>query len=304
MNKLAKKSRKFHVGTILFCCLMMFPAVSHIIIFWAGIQFSAIKMAFTDYYTGEFTLFGNFEQAINLLFSTKGADVSFAFANTCQFFLVGVLNTFLALFAAYMLFKKMACYRFTRIALYLPAAISGLMIARLFNQFCMADGPLGAIVEAFGGSMQGTSLMTNESTAKITIMLYDIWVGLGGSLIIWYAAMNRIPPHLLEYGQLEGIGVFREFFSVVMPLIGPTFVVMFTLQIVNFFGSSGSVLVFTRGKYGTTTIAFWLFNIALGETENLYNAANAAGLLFLVLTIPILIVGRKIMNKFGQEVQY
>ena len=168
----------------------------------------------------------------------------------------------------------------------------------------MSDGPLGAIVERLGGNMQGTSLMTNEETAKLSIMIYDAWVGLGGNLIIWYAAMNRIPPHLLEYGELEGIGVFREFFSVVMPLIGPTFVVMFTLQIINFFGSSGSVLVFTQGKYGTMTINYWLFSIALGETENLYNAANAAGLMFLVLTLPLLVVGRKIMNKYGQEVQY
>ena len=89
-----------------------------------------------------------------------------------------------------------------------------------------------------------------------------------------------------------------------MPMIGPTFVVMFTLQIVNFFGSSGSVLVFTQGNYGTMTISFWLFNIAMKETESLYNAANAAGLMFFVLTIPLIVVGRKIMNKYGQEVQY
>ena len=304
MSKLAKKRKKISVATVIFCALMMFPAISHIIIFWAGIQLSVLKMAFTDYRTGEFTAFGNFKQAIDLLFNSKGADVSVAFANTCQFFLAGVINTFLALFAAYMLFKKMAGYKFTRIALYLPAAVSGLMIARLFNQFCMADGPLGAIVEKLGGSMQGTSLMTNEKTAKISIMIYDAWVGLGANLIIWYAAMNRIPPHLLECGKLDGIGVFREFFTVVMPMIGPTFVVMFTLQIVNFFGSSGSVLVFTKGKYGTMTINFWMFNIALGEQENLYNAANAAGLMFLVLTLPLLVVGRKIMNKYGQEVQY
>ncbi len=304
MIKSKIKNKKIHMGTVLFCALMMFPAVSHILIFWAGIQFSSIKMAFTDYETGKFTLFGNFDQAITLLFKTKGSDVGLAFTNTCLFFIAGVVTTFISLFAAYMLFKKMAGYKFTRLALYLPAAISGLMIAMLFNQFCMSDGPLGAIVRSFGGDMQGTSLMTNDQTALFSIMVFDLWVGLGGNLIIWYATMNRIPPHLLEYGEMEGIGVFKEFFTVIMPMIGPTFVVMFTLQIVNFFGSSGSVLVFTQGNYGTMTISFWLFNIAMKETESLYNAANAAGLMFFVLTIPLIVVGRKIMNKYGQEVQY
>ena len=301
MIKVRKKRRG--ISTIIFMVCMALPAVSHILIFWLGGNLASFKMAFTDYYTGKFT-FDNFEQAWILFTETKGTGLDFAFANTLKFFLVGLLSTFLSMYAAYLLYKKTVGYRFSRIMLYLPAAVCGLVMARLFNQFGMSDGPLGAIMEKMGIPMNGSSLMTNPDTALGAIMFFDIWVGLGGSLIFYYAAMNRIPPSLTEYAHLEGIGPIKEFLTIVLPLIWPTVVTMLTLQITGFFGSSGSVLVFTQGKYETTTIAYWMYHIVNQGLYSYFHIANAAGFVFLLLTIPLLIVGRVIMNKFGQEVEY
>lgn len=295
--------RKLQASTILFMVCMAFPAVSHILIFWLGGNLTSVTMAFTDYYSGEFTL-DNFKQAWILFTETKGTGLEFAFGNTVKFFLMGLLSTFLAMYAAYLLYKKTVGYRFSRIILYLPAAVCGLVMARLFNQFGMSDGPLGSVMEKLGLPMNGTSLMTNPDTALGAIIFYDIWVGLGGGLIYYYAAMNRIPPSLTEYAHLEGIGPIKEFFIIVLPLIWPTVVTMITLQITGFFGSSGSVLVFTQGKYQTMTIAYWMYHIVNTGLHSYFHLANAAGLVFLVLTIPLLVVGRVVMNKFGQEVEY
>lgn len=301
MIKTRKKSRG--IGTIIFMICMAFPAVSHILIFWLGVNLSSFKMAFTDYYTGQFTI-DNFNQAWILFTETKGNDLSFAFGNTLKFWLIGFLSIFLSLYAAYLLYKKSVGYRFSRIILYLPAAVCGLVMARLFNQFGMSDGPLGSVMEKLGIPMNGSSLMTNPDTALGAIMFYDIWVGLGGGLIYYYAAMNRIPPSLTEYAHLEGIGPIKEFFQIVLPLIWPTVVTMVTLHITGFFGASGSVLVFTQGKYQTMTIAYWMYHIVNKGLYSYFHVANAAGFVFLVLTIPILVVGRIVMNKFGQEVEY
>lgn len=297
------KKRKLTPSTVIFMICMALPAVSHILIFWLGGNLTSVKMAFTDYYTGKFT-FDNFEQAWILFTETKGTGLEFAFANTLKFFLIGLVSTFLSMYAAYLLYKKAIGYRFSRIVLYLPAAVCGLVMARLFNQFGMSDGPLGSFMDKIGMSMNGSSLITNPDTALGAIMFYDIWVGLGGSLIYYYAAMNRIPPSLTEYGQLEGIGPIKEFLMIVLPLIWPTVVTMLTLQITSFFGSSGSVLVFTQGKYETMTIAYWMYHIVNQGLHSYFHIANAAGLVFLLLTIPLLVVGRVIMNKFGQEVEY
>ena len=138
---------------------------------------------------------------------------------------------------AYVLYKKVFLNNFIRIVLYLPGAISGIMMARLFNQFVQSQGILGGILEAFGLPMKSASLFTDESTALGTIMFFDVWMGLGGSLILWLGAVNRIPTELVEYNKLLGLGELKEFVLVVLPLIWPTFVTMVTLSLIGFFGA-------------------------------------------------------------------
>lgn len=293
-----KKLTKDKKNLIIFIALMVAPAVLNILIFWLRINVEAMFKAFIDYETGEVT-FNNFVVAYEMLTKSKGADLNLAFSNTMKFFLLGLANVPVTLFAAYMIFKKMAGSGWVRIFLYLPGAISSLMMARLFNQFTMADGVLGNYYD-----MQGMSLMTNEKTALYGIMFYDIWIGLGGGLVLWFGAMGRIPPELIEYGNMEGVKPVREFVTIILPLIWPTLVTMVMLQLMGIFGASGSILVFTQGNYKTMTLSYWMYEILRAGKEHEYRIGNAAGLVLTVLTIPIMLFGRAIMNKFGQEVEY
>jgi len=91
---------------------------------------------------------------------------------------------------------------------------------------------------------------------------------------------------------------------VVLPLIWPTFVTMVSLQIIGIFGASGSVLVLTDGQHGTYTLAFWMYKMVQASVTNEYHHVAALGLIFTVITIPLVVICRKIMNRFGEEVEY
>ena len=79
---------------------------------------------------------------------------------------------------------------------------------------------------------------------------------------------------------------------------------MITLQIIGLFGSSGSVMILTNGQYGTSTLSFWMYRVVRDSLSSEYGRVAAAGLIFTVLTIPILVLGRKFMDRFGEEVEY
>ena len=300
---LKNKKKKTAWTAIAFVVLMSLPAVSNVLVFWLGVNIQSLFMAFTDYDTGAFT-WNNFTEAVRMFTVMKGSDLSLALTNTSKFFLLGLFTTLLTLLSSYCIFKKCFANSFIRVMLYLPGAISSLMMAKLFNQFGMADGVLGRIVEALGGDMHGMSLMTNDKTALGAIMFFDTWLGLGSGMVVWYGAMGRIPEDLMEYGKLEGIRELREFFTIVMPLLWPTFVTMITLTVIGFFGSSGSVLVFTQGQYNTMTIAYWMYHIVNTGQESLYNLANAAGIIMMVIMLPIVFLSRKFLNRYGKEVEY
>lgn len=147
-------------------------------------------------------------------------------------------------------------------------------------------------------------IMMQIEHGVLYIVIFDVLVGVGANLVIWLGGMSRIPYDLIEYGKLEGVGPIREFVSVVLPLIWPTFVTMFSLQIINIFGSTGSVLILTDGQNGTTTLAFWMYKMVQDSIEGEYHHVAALGLIFTLITIPLVVICRWIMNRFGEEVEY
>lgn len=294
-----QRSRPVRWGTVLFIIICLLPALSHIAIFWFGINVQSWIMAFTDYDTGSFT-WNNFAWVFQQ-FTDPKTDLTIGLLNTTRFFLLGLFNVPLTLFASYMIYKKMALNKTVRVLLYLPGAISGLMMAMLYSQL-VTDGPLISFLNDILHMNIPVPVMVEKPL--VFIMMFDIWLGLGGGLIIWFGAMGRVPEELMEYGRLEGVGPIREFFTIVMPLIWPTFVTCITLQFVGFFGASGSVLVFTQGKNGTMTIAYWMYHLVYNDYEDMYNYSNAAGLICTILTIPLVVGGRFITNRFGKDIEY
>lgn len=282
--------------------LMCLPAVIHLLVFWLGVQVETIRLAFTDSVTGAVNL-DNFDWAFKELFAGAAAsDLSLAFINTLIFFVLGCVMIPISMFFAYLIFRRTIGSAFMRIALYLPGAISGIMMALLYAKLMESTGPLMTAIQQATGT--DTAIMMQIEHGVIYIMIFDLLVGVGANLVLWLGGMSRIPYDLIEYGKLEGIGPFREFVSVVLPLIWPTFVTMVSLQVIGLFGSTGSVLILTDGRYGTYTLAFWMYKMVQEGLSSEYNHVAALGLLFTLVTIPLVVICRKIMNRFGEEVEY
>ena len=136
-------------------------------------------------------------------------------------------------------------------------------------------------------------------------MAYSVWMGIAGNFILFGGALSRIPTEVIEAGQLDGINWFTEMVKVIIPLIFPTLSTLILLQLTGLFMSSGSILLLTGGSYNTTTIAYYIFaNVyKVPITSNQYNYAASVGLIFTVLTLPLVFVSRWLLNKV-EDVQY
>ena len=295
--KKSRNTRREKLFIVAFCA----PAILHLVVFWAGIQWNSIVMTFTNVLTGEIG-FDNFKWAIDALTMATGVDMPQAFKNTMVFFLMNALFIPVCMFFAYLLFRKVLGHKFIRMALYLPGAIGGIMMALLYENFMASDGWLFHQLQQLSGSSEPFSMMTESGL--LYVLIYDVLVGVGANLLTWTSIVGRIPKDLIEYGNLEGITPAREFTSVVLPLVWPNFVNMLSIQIIGMFGATGSVLVLTQGKYGTQTLSYWMYSVVLNGDVNEYNHAAALGIVFTLLTIPLYVIFRKIMKRFGTEVEY
>lgn len=297
-KKRYKNSRAEWLCIIVLCA----PAILHLLIFWLGVQIETFRMAFTDVNTQTGSM-ANFKWAYEQLFAgASSSDISLALQNTFWFFLLGCVMIPISMFFAYLIYRRTFGHSFMRVALYLPGAVSGIMMALLYSKLMEAEGPLMQFIQQITGREE--PIMFNIEHGLLYIMIFDLFVGIGGNLVIWLGGMSRIPYDLIEYGKLEGIGPIKEFRTVILPLIWPTFVTMISLQVIGLFGSSGSVLILTDGQNGTTTLAFWMYKMVQAAIEGEYHHVAALGLIFTVITIPIVIVCRWFMNRFGEEVEY
>ena len=90
------------------------------------------------------------------------------------------------------------------------------------------------------------------------LMISYLWKNLGIDLIMYYAAMMGIDPHLYEAAKIDGAGKIKEFFYITLPSLLPLIVVMFILKIGNIFRADfGLFYQLTRDSgllYSTTDV--------------------------------------------------
>ena len=288
----------------IFIIVMLAIPVAHWLIQWVFINTSAILMAFQNRY-GEFDpKFQNFVDVFEMLFDNSGNSIlSKAFSNTvltfCMAEFVGVPIT---LTVSYFIYKQIKCYKTFRIIFYLPHIISGIVLVTAFKQLVSPLGPINALCESMGITLsEGEGLLHTESTATWTIIFYTIWTGACGN-ILFYSAMSRIPPELIEVGKLEGLQLFKELIYVIMPLIWPTFSTQLIFMMTGLFSSSGPILLFTNGEKGTSTISYWIFAKLYGSggggaTPVGYANVATLGLCLTAILVPIIMLSRKLVER-------
>lgn len=287
-------------GQLIFLICMLALPVAQWLIFWLYVNIQSIALAFQDPH-GAFT-WGNFTLFWEELHATTGKTIGVAVLNTLIYFAVGILIQLPgALLISYFLYKKIWLNRAFRIIFYLPAIISGVVMVAAYRSIVDPGGPLEALVELCGGHLPPEGLLANSNTATLMIVLFVIWTGFGGNMLLFGGAMARVPIDVLEAARLEGCGPFRELVQIILPLIWPTICTMLIFTFTGIVNSSGPILLFTNGDYETTTINFWIFLKVYGQQGSgaggEFGIVSATGLCFTLITVPIILIVRWALEK-------
>ena len=75
----------------------------------------------------------------------------------------------------------------------------------------------------------------NSDHAMWFIILIFLWKNVGFNMILFQAGLDFIPKEYYEFAQMEGAGRFRQFRIVTLTYLGPTFLLVFILSVVNSF---------------------------------------------------------------------
>ena len=289
----------------LFIVGMLSIAIVHFLVFWLYVNLSSILMAFKNV-TIEGTKwgFGNFKIMFDS-FRNPTSELRGAFVNTMIYFAVNLfIKLPLTFICSYFLYKKIKGYKYYRFVFFLPSIISAVVLTSLLKYMVNPGGPLPRIYEMLWGR-EAPLFLADSDYALGVILFYTIWSGFGVNIILFQGAMSRIPPEIIEAGKIDGVGMTRELFQIVTPLVWPTISTVVVLAFVGIFSSSGEILLFTKGLYDTYTISYWIFELVQGikGTVNL-EYASTVGIFFSVIALPIVLLVKRGLEKITESVEY
>ena len=182
-------------------------------------------------------------------------------------------------------------------------AVASLMWLFLLQPDLGALSNVGWISDLFP-VVQSPGLLRDPGTALTSVALSSVWANLGFTFILVTAGLQGIPRDLHEAAALDGASGTRRFWSVTVPLLGPTLLFVVIVLTTRAFQAYGEIDLLTQGgprpQQSTTTITYLTYGTESVIRNNDGLQAAVAVLLFLVLLALSLLQLRGI----GRRVHY
>ena len=296
---------------LIFYVVMLALPVLQFSIFYLGVNFNSILMAFQRYddTAKEFifldfpNLFENFAD----VFHSFGTETVFPYAlenSLIAYFVSLIAGTGFALIFSYYVYKKFPLHGMVKVVLFTPSIISGMVLVSVFVEFVNVVIPS---VSELVTEEQMVGFITNPPTSKTfgAILFYCIWVGFGSSILLYVGAMNNISDSVSEACMLDGANLFQELFYIVLPLIYPTFVTFMVVGVGGIFTNQMALYAFFGPSADETlqTFGYYLFKTTKAAGESEYPFLATMGLLMTFIVAPLTFLVKWALEKMGPSLE-
>ena len=286
--------------------LFILPALVYVIIF-CYVPMYGILVAFQDYMpgdpiVGEGTAWVGWEN-----FKTFFSNPNFLdyFLNTFLLCILGFIVGFpLPIIVALLLnsVRSRKTKKGLQILYYAPHFISLVVMVGMLELIFGSDGLLDQLSIKLGGDVNGLQLFLDAGAFRPPSIFSGNWQDFGWSAIIYLAALSGVDPALHEAAKVDGASRFRRIFSVDLPAIAPTIVMLMILSVGNLMncGYEKVLLMQTGGNLETSEILstyVYKFGLLGGQ----YGVGTAAGLFNSVINVVLLIIANYTSKRISNQ---
>ncbi|MER8013768.1 carbohydrate ABC transporter permease [Streptomyces griseoluteus] len=255
-------------GLLCFALFSWYPAIR------------AVVIAFQRYTPGsapEWVGTANFRRVL--------ADPEFgaAWRNTLTFTVLALLIGFAVPFVLALVLNELRHAKaFFRVVVYLPVMIPPVVSALLWKWFY--DPGAGLANETLRALHLPTSNWSNGTdTALVSLVIVATWANLGGTVLIYLAALQSIPGELYEAAELDGANLLQRVRHVTIPQTRFVILMLMLLQIIATMQVFTEPFVITGGgpESATVTVLYLIYKYAF--LYNDFGGACALSVMLLVL---------------------
>jgi raffinose/stachyose/melibiose transport system permease protein len=184
--------------------------------------------------------FIGFENYLALFSQEKWAKPFWnALRNNALFFVIHMLvQNPVGLFLAALLGTRIRGAWIYRTIIFTPIILSVVIVGFVWKLILNpAWGISRSILQMVGLVNLDAPWLGLEGTALVTLALISVWQNIGIPMMLFLAALIRVPEELLEAARLDGAGPWRIFWAIQFPLILPTAGIVSVLTFVGNFNA-------------------------------------------------------------------
>lgn len=258
--------------------------------------------AFIDYSPGVPILshkFVGLKHFISLF--SGGSEFINVLINTMALSLLGIITSPVPVIFAIMLgevrFKKLSKVMQTITSL--PNFISWILVYSVFFVFfSQEEGVVNVLLMKWHLISQNTNFLGNEGATWIFQTIIGLWKNVGWSAIIYLAAISGIDTELYDAASVDGAGRLRKIWSITVPGIMPTFIVLLLFAIGGMLSNGfEQYYVFDNPLVHNKINVLDTYVYYMGIGHNQYSFSTAVGIFKTAVSLVLLFMVNGISKK-------
>jgi len=194
------------------------------------------------------------------------------------------LKVVLGMLLAVLLTAPLRSRGFLRSVVFFPVLVSTVAVGITFQFLLQPDvGVVSAALSHIG--ISSPDWLGKPHTALIAVALTDVWKGVGLATVIYIAGILSIPAEYYEAVAVDGGGVWRQFWSITVPLASPATFTVILLSLIGGLRSFDLIWTMTGGGPGfsSDTIASIIYKQYQAGFYGLATAGNVV--LFILVSV-------------------
>ena len=197
------------------------------------------------------------------------------------------LKTVLGLLLAVLLVSPILWRGLLRTIVFFPVLVSTVGVGITFNTMMHpTKGTINMMLKGIG--IDGPGWLTDPSLALYSVVLVDVWKGVGLATVIFMAGLVSISQDYYEASRIDGATRFQQFWRITLPLVWPATVTVVTLSLISGLRFFELIWAMTRGGPGFSSdvVASVIYKQYQAGFYGLATAGNVV--LFVLIAVLIL----------------
>jgi len=287
----------FEARKAVWAYLFLTPWLLGLLIFVGGPIIASFFLGFTEYDVLSAPRWVGLQNYVQAL--TKDKLVWPALGKTFYFSVVVVpLGLVGSLGLAMLLNQRVRGTNVYRTMFFLPHLTPAVAMAILWMWLLNPEiGPFNYALTSLG--LPKFPWQTNQKTVIPSLMLINLWSGMGGNnMLIFLAGLQGVPAELYDAAAIDGANNWSRFRHVTLPMISPSILFNLILGIIGALQVFTLAFVATKGgpSYGSWFLAFHIYQQAFSYFRLGY--ASALAWLFVLVLLILTLLNVRLSNRW------